>query len=307
MPPKTLPKTSEDFIHPKVFLFVLFLAMLWGGNTVSLKIGFQEFAPLASAGLRFSIGLSLIAGWALVNGISLKPQLHEYLPLFLSAVLFVTQIVSFNWGTNLTHAGRASVMTNTYPVFVAVIAHFVVPGDRLTWWKSIGLILAFSGILIVFRDNFTGGDRGHLAGDVLTLFGGFQLGVLIIVTNRLIQHINSYRVLTSQMLIGVPIFFILSSYFEGKAGYGFSYAALFAILYQGAVVAGFCFVGWTLILKHYSPSRLAVLFFTTPLWGITLSHFILGEPITRGLAVGAPSVALGIYTVNRSPSVQKQR
>lgn len=304
MPSKTLSQTSEDLIPSKVICLVLFLAVLWGGNAVSLKIGLEEVAPLASAGFRFSIGLVLIASWALAKGISIKPQPREYLPLFLCAILFVAQIVTFNSGTNLTHAGRSSVMTNTYPLFVALIAHFVVPGDRMTRWKALGLAFAFGGIFMVFRDNFIGGDGGHLAGDLLTLLGGFQLGLLIVVTNRLIQHIHPYCVLTSQMIIGVPIFFILSGIFEGKAGYSFSYPALFAILYQGAVVAGFCFVAWTLVLKHYPPSRLSVFFFTTPLWGITLSHFLIGEPITVGLAIGAALVAFGIYTVNRSPTVK---
>ena len=304
MPSKTLYQTSENFIPPRVILFVLFLAMLWGGNAVSLKIGLQEFSPFASAGLRFSIGFVLIASWALANGISIKPQRHEYLRLFLSAMLFITQIVALNMGANLTRAGRTAVMTNTYPLFVALIAHFVVPGDYMTRRKALGLAFAFGGICFVFRDNFIGGEEGFLIGDLLTLLGGFLLGLLIVVTNRLIQHINTYCVLTSQMAIGVPIFFTLSAIFEGKAGYGFSYPALFAILYQGAGIAGFCFVAWTLLLKDYPPSRLSVLFFTTPLWGILLSYILIGEPITAGLTIGAALVALGIYTINRSPSVK---
>ncbi len=299
---KTLHPTNESFIPPRVICFVLFLAMLWGGNAVSLKIGLQEFSPFASAGFRFSIGLFLIAGWASANGISIKPQRHEYLRLFLSALLFITQIVALNWGTNLTRAGRAAVMTNTYPLFVALIAHFVVPGDYMTRRKGLGLAFAFGGICFVFRDNFIGGTGEFLTGDLLTLLGGFLLGLLIVVTNRLIQHINTYRVLVSQMVIGVPIFFILSAIFEGKAGYGFSYPALFALLYQGAGIAGFCFVAWTLLLKDYPPSRLSVFFFTTPLWGILLSNLLIGEPITVGLTIGAVLVALGIYTINRSPS-----
>jgi drug/metabolite transporter (DMT)-like permease len=299
-------KKISDSIPIKVILFVLFLAMLWGGNAVSLKIGLQEFGPLASAGFRFLIGLTLISGWAAINGISLKPQRQEILPLFLLSILFTTQIACFNWGTNLTHASRAAVMINTYPLFVAAIAHFVVPGDRLTRWKSVGLLCAFGGILIVFRDNLAEGQGGKLPGDLLTLLAGFQLGMLIVATNRLIQHIHPYRLLTSQMFFGTPIFFILSWIFEGRDGYGFSYPALFAILYQGAVVAGFCFVAWTLILKRYPPSRLSALFFTTPLWGIMLSHLLLNEPITAGLGIGAGCVAVGIYAVNRSPNRQKK-
>ncbi len=299
---RTLHPTSKNVIPPRVICFVLFLAMLWGGNAVSLKIGLQEFSPFASAGLRFTIGLVLIASWALANGISIKPKRHEYLRLFLTAILFITQIAALNVGADFTRAGRTAVMTNTYPLFVALIAHFVVPGDHMTRRKALGLAFAFGGVCFVFRDNFIGGTGEFLTGDLLTLFGGFLLGLLIVVTNRLIQHINTYCVLVSQMVIGVPAFFTLSAIFEGKAGYGFSYPALFAILYQGAGIAGFCFVAWTLLLKDHPPSRLSVFFFTTPLWGILLSNLLIGEPITTGLAIGAVLVALGIYTINRSPS-----
>ena len=225
---KTVYQTSQTIIPPRVILFVLFLAMLWGGNAVSLKIGLQEFSPFASAGLRFTIGLVLIASWASANRISIKPQRHEYLRLFLTAILFITQIAALNVGADFTRAGRTAVMTNTYPLFVALIAHFVVPGDHMTRRKALGLAFAFGGVCFVFRDNFTGGTAEFLLGDLLTLLGGFLLGLLIVVTNRLIQNINTYCVLVSQMVIGVPVFFTLSAIFEGRAGYGFSFPALFA-------------------------------------------------------------------------------
>ncbi len=291
---------SKHLIPPRIILLVLFLAMLWGGNAVAIKIGLEVFAPLASAGIRFAVGLCLIAGWAWRRHIPLKPRSGEHLPLLALGLLFFLQIIFFNWGVNLTHAGRASVLINTYPLFVAAIAHFVVPDDHLTHRRMIGLCLAFGGILMVFWDSFTGGDRGLLVGDLLTLGSGFLLGLLIVLTNRLVQHINPYRLLMWEMLIGVPGFFLLSGVLEGRAGYGFSYLAMWALLYQGVVVAGFCFVAWTSILKYYSPSRLAVLFFTTPLWGIMISHFLLGEPITIGLGIGAAFVALGIHIVTRS-------
>ena len=98
----------------------------------------------------------------------------------------------------------------------------------MTRRKALGLAFAFGGVCFVFRDNFIGGTGEFLIGDLLTLLGGFLLGLLIVVTNRLIQHINTYCVLVSQMVIGVPVFFTLSAIFEGRAGYGFSFPALFA-------------------------------------------------------------------------------
>ncbi len=298
---ETNQKASEFDIPMKVVLFVLFLALLWGGISVSIKIGLQEFAPFALAGLRYSIGLLLIAGLATSQRVSLKPQSGEIFRLLLFGLLFTSQTTCLNWGTNLTHAGRSVVFVNTHPFFVAIISHYIVPGDRLGRWKTAGLILAFCGVVIVFWDNLFGGVRGRLTGDFLTLFSGFQLGLLITLTNRLVQSIHPYRLLTSQMMVGVPCFFIFSAIFEGKAGYGFSYPAFLAVLCQGVVIAGFCLVAWTLVLKHYPPSRVAVLFFTTPLWGIALSYLLLKEPVTSGLGIGTALVMLGIYIVNRFP------
>ena len=69
--------------------------------------------------------------------------------------------------------------------------------------------------------------------------------------------------------------------------------------YQGIVIAGFCFVSWTSILEKYSPSKLVVLFFLTPLFGVFLSYLLLGDEIGFGLIVGACLVAYGIYLVNK--------
>lgn len=290
--------SNKDPIPTHVTLLVLFLALLWGGNAVALKFGLQEFGPLASAGLRFAVALILIAIWGRSNGTRLCPSHEELVPLFLLGLLFAFQIACFNWGTQRTHAARASVMLNTYPLFVALLAHFMVPDDKLTRWKTIGLILAFGGILFVFRDSL--GGNGNLTGDLITLSSGFQLGLLIVLTNRLVQRIDSARLLVAEMAVGVPIFFGLSLLFEGRAAYGFSYPAAAGLLYQGIVVGGFCFVVWTGLLKRYSPSHMSVLFFTTPLWGMGLSHLLLHEPITFDLVVGAALVALGIYAVHAS-------
>lgn len=65
------------------------------------------------------------------------------------------------------------------------------------------------------------------------------------------------------------------------------------------MVGVFCFLTWFSILKRYSPSRLTVLFFTAPLWGLLLSYLLLGEGISIGLGIGAGMVALGIFLVNR--------
>ena len=71
-----------------------------------------------------------------------------------------------------------------------------------------------------------------------------------------------------------------------------------ALLYQGGVIAGYCFLAWTSILERYSASKLVVLFFATPLSGVVFSYLFLGDELTLSLLGGAVLVAAGIYLVN---------
>ncbi len=264
-----------------------------------LKIALEDLPPLIIAGLRFLLGMLVILFWAAGSRIPIIPQKQERLPLLLLSLLFTAQIGLFNLGTKFTYAAHATVLINTHPFFTAVMAHFFVKGDDLNRRKIFGLVVAFGGVLIVFRDNVTLEFR-YLLGDFFVFASGFLLGTLNVVIKRLIQRINPYRLLIWEMALSLPLFFGLSIWLEGIGRYNFSAIALGSILYQGLVVGGFCFVAWTLILKRHSPSKVAVFLFATPLFGVTLSNLFLKEPITLNLAFGAIFVAIGTYIVNRA-------
>jgi len=290
---------TKDSIPVRTTFFVLLLAVLWGGNVVAIKIGLRGIPPLAAAGIRFGIALPLIALWARMRRIGLRPRAGEGIPLLVVGLIFTAQIAILNWGTRLTLAGRATVILHTYPVFVAFLAHFIVPGDRLTWYRMIGVICAFAGIVVVFWEKLSIGTGGSVIGDLLCLGSGLLLGLLTVLIKRYVQTIEAPRLLVWQMIVGVPLFFLLYALIEGGSTFEFPPDVVTAVLYQAVVVGVFCFLTWFSILKRHSPSRLTVLFFTAPLWGLLLSFLLLGEGITIGLAIGAGMVALGIFLVNR--------
>jgi drug/metabolite transporter (DMT)-like permease len=290
---------TKESIPFRTTMTVLLLAALWGGNVVAIKIGLRGIPPLAAAGIRFCIALPLVALWARLRSVSVKPRAGEIFPLLVIALLFTFQIAVLNWGTRLTLAGRATVILHTYPVFVAFLAHFMIPGERLSWYRLVGVILAFAGIVAVFWEKLALGTGETVPGDLLCLGSAFLLGLLNVLLKRYLQTIDEARVLVWEMIIGVPLFFALHLLFDRGSAFTFSPDVVTALLYQGVIVGVFCFLIWLSILKRHSPSRLTVLFFTAPLWGLLASYLLLGEGISIGLAVGAGMVALGIFLVNR--------
>ena len=293
------PEIPNEQPNAKMIAFALLHAILWGGNSVSIKIGLQGVPPLALAGFRFLLALAAVTAWSISQRVSIRLSRGELVPLLLLGIAFVLQIITLNVGTRFTSAARSTIMINFFPFFTAVFAHYWVPGDRLSFTKIGGIGLAFCGIFITFAPNLKLGADTHLVGDLIVLISASLLGLRTVITKRLIQSIHPYRLLIWLMIFSLPCFFGLSLILEDQSSYGFSSDVVLSIMYQGFIVAGFCFVGWTSILKKHSPSKLVVLSFATPISGIIFSHLLLGDELSLSLISGAALVAFGIYLVNR--------
>lgn len=292
------PKKPSEHLPPRAMGMALFLALLWGGLGPTIKISLSGVSPLGVAWIRFGIAMMTIAVWStLVERVQLRPSRPEVPHLFGLGVLFALQIATLNVGTMNTSAGHSSTLLSAYPLFVALFAHWIVPGDRLSPIKTVGMIAAFAGVALVFSAR--GGTGGHLRGDAWVLLSAVLLAGIVVYTKRLTAWISPYRVLLGQMIVGVPAFFVGSLLWEDVHAYRFPWPVTLALLYQGLVVAAFCFVAWTHLIQRYPPSRVTAFAFSTPLFGVLLSVALLEERVTPGLGFGVVCVALGIYLANR--------
>ncbi len=283
-------------LDARAVALVLLLSALWGGNTVAVKIGLADSPPLALAWMRFALGgLCVVAwGWWTRAPFSVRPG--EPWPLLGLGLLFTTQLGLLNVGTWLSTAGRAAVLLNAYPVHIVVIAHFLVPGDRLTPAKLGGVLLGFAGILLLFWDQLVSlrlGDVTTLAGDVVLSVSAVLLALRQVVLNRQLQFIHPVKPLLAQVVIGTPLFVLLSLLLEPQVT-RLSARLAGSLVYQGIVIAGFNFIANMFLIKTYRPSALAAFSLTTPLFGVAATALVLDEPITWSLGLAALLVAGGI-------------
>ena len=280
------------------------LSILWSGNIVAIKLGLIAFPPFWSAFWRFLIAAAAVGLWARFRGLPLLPEPSEWRPLGILALLFTVQISLLNLGVNWTSPGYGIVLLNAHPIFANLLAHFFVPEDRLSPRRVIGLATAFSGICIVFLGNPQSEIAPRpLLGNLLVVLTSFLLGVRVVYTNRLVQSIEPIRTVLWQTIFSVPGFLLAAWLFEPPLlGSSIPTAPVLALLYQGVVIAGLCFVGWTMLLKHHSPGTLSMFGFTAPVFGILLSALLFGEAITPRLWIGLVAVAAGIVLVTRQGS-----
>ena len=276
--------------------------MLWGGNPVSIKAGLEHVGPLRLGALRMALGGIVVLVHALATGVSLRPRRSELVPLAGLAVLFVAQTALMYFGGDATTAGHAAVLMATFPLWAAIAAHFIVPGDRMTIGRTIGTLIAYAGVVVVFSGNI--GDGTHLAGDVMLLGSALLLGTRQIYLSQTSQAIAPARLLMTQSIAAVIVFAPLSLWLESDP-WVFSWEFLAALLYQGAGIAGFGFIGNTWMLQRFLPSRVTATQLTTPVFGVLLSWAILGESVGWELVAGVALLVIGSAAAQRRAKPQR--
>jgi len=278
----------------------LLLSALWGGNPVAIKVGLLDAPPFWLGSMRFVLGGLAVLVWAWWTGAlrGFRIERHEWRPLAFLGLLFTVQIACLNLGTQWTTASHSAVLINAYAVHTVVLAHFMVPGDRLTPGKLGGVLLAYAGIVVLFAREFRGVGV-TLLGDVTVSISALLLGERVIYLVRAVQRIDQTKLLLAQALIGSAALAAVSLWLEGGIPYRWTTSLTLALLYQGLVVAGFNFTASLWLLKHYRPSALAGFFLTSPIFGVLLSGPFTGEPLTATLLLASLLVAAGIGLTSR--------
>jgi drug/metabolite transporter (DMT)-like permease len=278
----------------------LMLAALWGGNPVAVKMGLADVPPLRLAWMRFVLGgltVLLYAWWTRRLG-ALRVRRSEVWPLLSLGLLFAVQIGLMNIGISLTTAAHGSVLVNSYAVHTVVLAHFMIPGDRMTPAKLGGILVAYAGIVLLFAREFSF-QGGTLAGDLIVSASALLLGERIVYMAKTVQRLDAIQMLVYQSAIGSACFFLVSLWWEAGVPTRYTQSLALSLLYQGCVVAGFNFVVDMYLLKIYRPSALAAAALTTPLFGVLFSAAIAGDRLTPALLLSSVMVAAGIGLTSR--------
>lgn len=283
----------------KVIALILFVVSLLGAGSLSVKFGLQGFPPMKMALFRAILGIVVVGGVGYWYGVSMRMRFVELPRLLLISVLQTLHIITLNIGTKETTASRSTIFFTLYPVFTVLFGHFLLPADRLSRTKFLGILAAFGGVFVALAPNIQGGDSAkYLIGDLIVTLSACFLALRITLTKLFVQDIYPVRFLVWLLGLNIPFLYVLSFLFEREKTIKWTFASSAGLLFQGWVVTGFCFLVLTSVLRKYKASKLVVFSFLMPVSGVLFSILFLGDQLTNSLWVGTGLVAAGIYLVN---------
>jgi drug/metabolite transporter (DMT)-like permease len=270
------------------------VSLFWGANPVAIKVGLTAAPPLRLGALRFLVGGAVVALWAWRTGRlrGLAVERREWRPLAILGLLLTAQIGLMNIGTGMTSAAHAAVILNMYAVHTVVLAHFLIPGDRLTPRRLAGTLVAYGGVVLLFGRQ-AAADAGSLLGDAIVFASGLLLAERTVYLARAVRSIDPVKLLLAQALAGTVMFALLSALVEPGAT-RWTAALAGSLAFQGVVVAGFNFIVNLWLLERYRPGALAAFFLTQPIFGVLAAAAVTGDPLTTDLLLASAAVGMGI-------------
>jgi drug/metabolite transporter (DMT)-like permease len=235
-----------------------------------------------------------------LRGIAVILPAGTIVPGLLMGAVFAFEFVCLFVALDLTSVTRTSVIFYSMPMWMALGAHVFIPGDRLTPVKSAGLVLAFAGVVIALTLRGDGGEVS-LIGDLLALAGALGwAGLALLARGSRLREVRPEVQLLWQLSISAPLLLIAALFFGPLlreptlihwAGLGVQIVVI--------VSAGFLF--WLWLLSIYRPSSVAAFSFLSPVFGVILGWWLLGEEVGFGILLALALVCAGLVLINRPP------
>jgi drug/metabolite transporter (DMT)-like permease len=284
------------------YVKLLLTAIFWGGTFVAGRSLAQHVGPYSAAFLRFAVASLFLVfiTWKVEGRLALLKR-GQLLPVFLlglTGVFFYN--VFFFKGLKLIEAGRAAIIIANNPILIALLSAAIFK-EKLNAIKATGIVISVTGAILAISN----GDlrvilQGHLGWGEFYIFLCVASWVTFSLLGKAVMSGLSplasvtYSSLTGTLLLLIPAFR------EGIVNcINFSIYDWWNIFYLGFFGTVLGFVWFYEGIKKIGPTKAGLFINFVPISAILLAFFLLDEPVTFSLLIGALLVTTGVYLTNR--------
>ena len=280
-------------------LALIVFSATMGLNQVMIKIVNDGIQPVFQAGLRSILAFFIVYAYARYcrNKINIKDG--SLIPGVIAGIFFGFEFILLFLALDYTSVGRASIMFYCMPVWITIAAHFLIPNERISIIRIIGLLSAFFGMAWALSDNSN--NNYAIMGDIMCIIGSvLWAGIVLLARLSDLQKSTPEMQLIYQLAVStiilIPAAFLFGPFIRELE---VLHLILFSIQVVGVVSIGF--VLWFWVLSIYPASDMASFSFLAPVFGVIFGWLILGEEISVTITGSLLLVSLGIMLMNWKP------
>lgn len=280
--------------HSATFALLLMVSLLWGINVVMIKYLTNFFPPLALAPIRIFLATCLLVPAVISKYGYERPPRTVWLPLAGVALFGIfLHHTTLSWGVAVTSGTHAALILGLNPLMTTLLASRLA-AEPLTWSKGLGVILGFSGVVMVVSGKAQG--TATLIGD-LVMFASMLAAVIGYIFVKKSTAKVTPLVVTAYTHVIATIALLIFGFsvntewiYEGALGIGPVSVLLFSSIVNTALGA----LWWNTGIQRIGASKASLFQNVIPVTGVFASVLFLDEQLQWSHLVALLLVILGV-------------
>lgn len=276
------------------FGLLLLVVILWGINVVMIKYLTKFFPPLALAPIRLFLATCLLVPAVVFKyGFEIPPR-TAWMPMAgVSLFAIFLHHITLSWGVSATSGTHAALILGLNPLLTAILASRMA-AEPLTWSKGLGVILGFSGVVLVVSSRSQGtatfiGDFVMLVSMLVAVIGYIFVKKSTAQVTPLVVTAYSHAV-ASMALIIFGLFANPVWIYDGA----FEAWPLSVLLFSSLVNTALGALWWNMGIQRLGASKASLFQNGIPIAGVFASAMFLGEQLQWGHLAALLLVILGV-------------
>jgi len=278
---------------------LMLLAIIWGSAFFNIKIATYSYEPFTLALVRVifaSVPLVLLCKFKeiKIEAFTKNWKLYALIGLCNISIPFVLIAI----GTSMINSYLAAILMSTTPLSGSILAHFFLKDEKLSFPKLFGVLVGFSGIVLLFFDKVIINSDNYFYA-LITILGSTFYCIGGLLTLKLKNKKNE-NVTTSTTLWSVIFLLPFSLIIETPWNSDPTMASTISLLYLGIVATGFA---WLIRFRILTVNGLVFqtqVAYLIPIFGIFFGYFLMDEIITWRVLLSLVIILTGIYIFKKN-------
>ncbi len=278
---------------------LVLLSIIWGSSFINIKIATYSYDPITLALVRVifaSVPLLILCKLKQIKIEAFSKNWNWYALIGLCNIAIPFVLIAI--GTSKINSYLAAILMSTTPLSGSILAHIFLRDEKLSLLKLLGVLIGFSGIILLFFDKVIINSENYIFA-LITILGSTFYCIGGLLTLKLKNKKNE-NVTTSTTLWSVIFLLPFSLIIETPWNSEPTLASTLSLLYLGVIATGFA---WLIRFRILTVNGLVFqtqVAYLIPIFGIFFGFFLLDEIITWRVLFSLAIILIGIFVFKKN-------
>jgi drug/metabolite transporter (DMT)-like permease len=285
----------------RVLAVYSFCCVVWGSTWLVIKIGLEDLPPFHFAAIRMAVACLLMAPFAFRPGVR-RPSRAENLLIGVCGMLQIGVAYALVFAAEeRIDSGLAAILFCTFPIWVGLLGHFLLPDEPLTARTIAAAFLGLAGVATIEAPAILGafetGPGPLLFGGLCVLGSSVAAAVANVLNKKWFAGVSPERNVWGQTLSGTALLALLALQFEKGARLEWTERAILSVSYLALVGTSMAFAGLFWLIPRVPVSVIGTIPLVDTVIAAALGAAVLGERLPVRVVVGTLGILGGVALI----------